>query len=99
MLGFITSLMPTPEKQAALVRLDELRAALQQEAPSDVITHALHQCERLKQAMELWHAEGLRFAAFTLFRLMQQPTAPKKPAIQTAVAQLRSAIEAAGYPH
>jgi len=44
-----------------------------------------------------FHAEGLRFAAFTLTRLMQQPGTDLRDTTRTASRQLKDALDAAGY--
>lgn len=89
--------MPNPDKQALIALLDVLRARLADEAPTPLVTQALHQCERLHQAILQFHAEGLRFASFTLHRLMQQPGANWKDSTQTAARQLKEGLDAAGY--
>ena len=94
--------MPTNKndsnKAAVLARLDALRTALRNETSQPAIAQALEQCDRLELAIGQFHAEGLRFAAFTLLRLMQSGTPFTQP-VQIATQELKAAIEAAGYPH
>jgi hypothetical protein len=86
-------------KASVLAQLDKLRAALKSEPPGAAITQALEQCDRLQLAISQFHAEGLRFAAFTLLRLMQRPEANLGEAVQRATRDLKSALETAGFPH
>src|SRR5437762_9572752 len=95
MLGFAVS-MATPDKTTLLALLDGLRGELDAEPVTPPVSQALHQCERLRQALVQFHAEGLRFAAFTLTRLMQQPGANLRESTQTAARQLKEALDAAG---
>jgi hypothetical protein len=89
--------MATLDKAALIAMMDRLRGELEAEPPTPVVSQALHQCERLRQALVQFHAEGLRFAAFTLTRLMQQPGANLREATQTAGRALKEALDAAGY--
>jgi hypothetical protein len=91
--------MSATEKQSLLAKLDTLRQALEQEPATPGVTQALHQCERLHQAILQWHAEGLRFAAFTLNRLMQQPGANVRESTLAAAQELKRALDASGYQH
>src|SRR3954447_8973259 len=97
MLGFSVFAMANTDKAALLALLDTLRGELDSEPSTPVVTQALHQCERLRQAIVQFHAEGLRFAAFTLTRLMQQPGANLREATQAAGRHLKNALDAAGY--
>ena len=89
--------MSNIDKAALIALLDQVRTELETEPASPVVTQALHQSERLRQAIQLFHAEGLRFAAFTLTRLMQQPGANLRESTRTAGRQLQEALDAAGY--
>jgi hypothetical protein len=86
-------------KASVLERLIAVRSALQNEPESPSAARALEQCDRLERAIKQFHAEGLRFAAFTLFHtVFSQGTAFTSP-VQIATQNLKSALEAAGYPH
>jgi hypothetical protein len=85
-------------KAAVLGALNALRTALNGEPESPVVTRALDQCDRLEQAISQFHAEGLRFAAFTLLRMVQTSTVFTE-AVHSATRTLKSALETAGYPH
>jgi hypothetical protein len=97
MLGFAVFLMAHPDKTILIALVDSLRGELEAEPAAPGVSQALHQCERLRQALVQFHAEGLRFAAFTLTRLMQQPGANLRESTQTAARQLKEALDAAGY--
>jgi hypothetical protein len=88
-----------PDKASLIALVDRLRAELEAEPTTPVIGQALHQCERLRQSISQFHAEGLRFASFTLTRLMQQAGANLRETTQTAGARLKEALDAAGYTH
>jgi hypothetical protein len=86
-------------KAAVLERLSAVRSALQNEPSSPARDRALEQCDRLEVAITQFHAEGLRFAAFTLLRtVFSQGTVLTEP-VHLATQQLKSALETAGYPH
>jgi hypothetical protein len=82
-----------------LERLSAVRSALKNEAQTPPAARALEQCDRLELAITQFHAEGLRFAAFTLFRtVFAQGTVFTEP-VHIATQNLKSALETAGYPH
>ena len=86
-------------KAAVLERLSAVRSALQNEPKSPAVTRALDQCDRLELAITQFHAEGLRFAAFTLLKMVfGHGTAFTEP-VHIATQNLKSALETAGYPH
>ena len=86
-------------KAAVLARLDAVRAALKNEPAGPLAAQALAQCDRLQMAISQFHAEGLRFAAFTLLRLTQPPGTSFGEPVRKAAHDLRSALDLAGYPH
>ena len=86
-------------KSAVLEKLSAVRSALQNEPQNAAVARALEQCDRLELAITQFHAEGLRFAAFTLQRMVfGQGTAFTEP-VRVATQNLKSALETAGYPH
>ena len=87
----------TPVKVSLIALVDQLRSELEAEPPTPAVGQALHQCERLRQAISQFHAEGLRFASFTLTRLLQQPGANLRQSTHTAGGRLKEALDAAGY--
>ena len=86
-------------KAAVLERLSALRSALEKEPQSPAVTGALEQCDRLEQAIRQFHAEGLRFAAFTLLRMVLGHGTVFTQPVHLATQNLKSALETAGYPH
>ncbi len=86
-------------KAAVLEKLTAVRAALKNEAQTAPAARALEQCDRLELAIMQFHAEGLRFAAFTLFRTVFSHGTVFTQPDQIATQNLRNALEAAGYPH
>jgi hypothetical protein len=86
-------------KAAVLERLSAVRSALENGPQTPEVGRALEQCRRLEVAIEQFHAEGLRFAAFSLLRIVfGHGTAFTEP-VHIATQSLKSALEAAGYPH
>jgi hypothetical protein len=86
-------------KASVLERLSAVRSALVNEPPNPSRDRALEQCDRLEVAITQFHAEGLRFAAYTLLRMVfAQGTVFTEP-VQIATQNLKSALETAGYPH
>ena len=86
-------------KASVLAQLEILRGALKAEPSNAVVTQALNQCDRLQLAITQFHAEGLRFAAFTVLRLSLTPGTRFGGAVQKAAADLKRALDSAGYPH
>lgn len=96
--------MPSTNKNEAnkaivLTHVDAVRAALRAEPASPQVTQALDQCDRLQLAISQFHAEGLRFAAFTLLRMALSPATPLGAPVQAAAQGLKAALVAAGFPH
>ena len=86
-------------KAAVLERLSAVRSALKNEPQSPAVERALEQCDRLELAINQFHAEGLRFAAFTLFRMVfAQGTVFTEP-VHISTQNLKTALDSAGYPH
>jgi hypothetical protein len=88
--------MAITDKQALISRVETLRSSLEQEPASPVVSQALHQCDRLEQAILQSHTEGLRFASFTLNRLMQQPGANLGESSKSAARALKEGLDGAG---
>ena len=86
-------------KAAVLDALTAVRAALENDPDSPQKAQALQQCERLELAIRQFHAEGLRFAAFTLLKMVQSPGTPFTEPVHVATRGLKQALETAGYPH
>ena len=86
-------------KAAVLERLSALRLALQSEPQTPSVASAMEQCDRLERAITQFHAEGLRFAAFTLLRMVFAQGTAFTDAVHQATQSLKSALETSGYPH
>ena len=86
-------------KAAVLERLSAVRKALENEGGIPAVVRALDQCDRLEQAINQFHAEGLRFAAFTLLRMVFGPGTGFTKSVHIATQNLKNALDAAGYPH
>ena len=86
-------------KAAVLERLNALRAALKNEPQTPPVARALEQCDRLELAINQFHAEGLRFAAFTLFRTVFGQGAVFTEPVHISTHSLKTALDSAGYPH
>jgi len=86
-------------KEAVLAALALVRQALENSPETAEVARALDQCARLELAIRQFHAEGLRFAAFTLLHLTLPPSTTFGPAVQTAARGLKGALVAAGFPH
>ena len=79
--------------------LGAVRSALEKEPASAAVTSALEQCGRLELALGQFHSEGLRFAAFTLLRMISRVGPALSEPVHSATLQLKTALESAGYPH
>ena len=86
-------------KCAVLAALDALRATLKNDPENAAVLRALDQCDRLELAISQFHAEGLRFAAFTLLRMVQSSGTVFTESVHSSTRDLRAALETAGYPH
>jgi hypothetical protein len=86
-------------KATVLAAVEAVRDALRKEPPSPAAAQALDQCDRLQLAISQFHAEGLRFAAFTLLRMVHGHGTAFAESVQQATRDLKAALEAAGYPH
>lgn len=86
-------------KAVVLAALNAVRSALKNEPDSPTTTRALIQCERLELSITQFHAEGLRFAAFTLLKMVQSSGTVFTEPVHSATRQLKTALDTAGYPH
>jgi hypothetical protein len=86
-------------KAAVLERLRGVRAALQNEPQNADVRGALDQCDRLELAINQFHAEGLRFAAFTLLRMVLSHGTTFTEPVHIATRELKASLDMAGYPH
>jgi hypothetical protein len=86
-------------KAAVLERLRAVREELKREPETPLRARALDQCDRLELAITQFHAEGLRFAAFTLFRMVFSQGTVLTERVHVATQNLKHALDDAGYPH
>jgi hypothetical protein len=86
-------------KAAVLERLRAVREELKREPETPLMARALDQCDRLELAITQFHAEGLRFAAFTLFRMVFSQGTVFTERVHVATQNLKRALDDAGYPH
>jgi hypothetical protein len=82
--------------QAVFDRLAALREALRGD-PSPDAAQALYQCDRLEQALQHWHAEAIRFAAYTIHHLATRPETGMGDTVRQRVAELRTDLAGAGH--
>ena len=86
-------------KTAVLAALENVRSALKNESPSPDVARALDQCDRLALSINQVHAEGLRFAAFTLLHMVLSRGTVFTEPVHIATRALKAALDTAGYPH
>lgn len=86
-------------KAPVLAALGAVRDALKNEPDSPPVAAALAQCDRLELSISQFHAEGLRFAAFTLLRMVHGSGTALAEPVHSATRNLKTALESAGYPH
>ncbi len=77
-------------------RLAGLREALREESTPNA-ERALYHCDRLEQALKFWHAEGIRFAAYTINHIVTAPDGGMSEPVRQRVAELRAALADAGH--
>ncbi len=82
--------------QPVFDRIAALREALRTEPSPDAV-RALYQCDRLEQAVRHWHAEAIRFAAYTINHLAGRPESGMSDVVRQRVADLRGALADAGH--
>jgi hypothetical protein len=86
-------------KASVLAALDTVRSALKNEPQTPEVARALDQCERLELSIRQFHAEGLRFAAYTLLRMVLSHGTSFTDPVHVATRELKAALDAAGFPH
>ncbi len=79
-----------------LGKVDAFEQALAS-ASNEAGERARYQCGRLAQALRFSHAEGIRFAAYTISHILSQPHAPFDATVHTRFAELREALQQAGH--
>jgi hypothetical protein len=84
---------------AVLASLESLRQLLKKQPQSAEVLRALEQCARLELAIRQFHAEGLRFAAYTLLHMVLSHGTGFTDPVHVATRELKAALDTAGYPH
>lgn len=85
--------------EAVRAAVASVRQALGNSPETAETARALEQCDRLELAIGQAHAEGIRFAAFTLLRMVLSHGTDFTEPVQLATRRLKEALEAAGLPH
>jgi hypothetical protein len=86
-------------KAAVLTALDGVCAALKNQTQTAEVTRATEQCARLQMAIDQFHAEGIRFAAYTLLHMVLSHGTGFTEPVHRATRELKAALETAGFPH
>lgn len=77
----------------AIDRLEQLLAA---QPDNHRRQQAIYQAGRLRRALAASHQEGVRFAAFTLGKIVQDAAASWSPEVAATTREIRDGLEAAG---
>jgi hypothetical protein len=91
--------MTVATTQPVFDRLAALREALRPIQTPDA-ERALYHCDRLEQAVRHWHAEAIRFAAYTINHIVEARPEQFEAAgdeIHRRLHELRAALAAAGH--
>ena len=76
--------------------VEALKADLASSPTAEYIEKALYHCARLTVAIRSSHNEGMRFAAFTVLKIVRDHAAELPPAVTSRAQAIRSALEASG---
>ena len=87
----------TDSREAVLAQLAEFRLALDAALPGDAVQRVHYHVDRLEQALRSSHAEGIRFAAYTIAHTLATGSEQFPPAAVRAFEGLRTALEQAGH--
>lgn len=82
----------------ARTHLDALITRLRSLPDAEAVRPIVGIAEQLRDALDAHHMEGIRFRAFSLTRLVNQPGAPVGDEERRLVAQIKAALETAGLP-
>lgn len=84
--------------QSAIDRAaDAVEALLQAQPDDERRARALYQLGRLRIAVAASHQEGVRFAAFTLHKIVRDTAATWGPQVTSAMEELKAALNAQGH--
>ena len=84
-------------RKAAIDRMKELIAFVQEEPGSDGRAALLNECEALVRAIEAFHMEGIRFRAYNVDRLLHKGDLTLPAAAGEAFSRMRQHLEEAGF--
>jgi hypothetical protein len=86
----------TIDKAALLDRVTALKQSLEALPPSEPIQKAIYHADQLHIALKASHNEGIRFAAFTVARLIKNSERELPPQVPALMAEIKAALEAIG---
>ncbi len=81
----------------ARARVDHLLALLQAQRQTAAVTTATDLASHLARAIDAFHMEAIRFRMYTLDRLFASGTLDVPPEAQDLLADIRHALEGAGF--
>lgn len=84
-------------RKAAIDRMKELIALIQDQPAGDARAALLDECEALVRAIEAFHMEGIRFRAYNVDRLLHKGGLPLPAAAGEAFSRMRHHLEEAGF--
>lgn len=92
----------TPEEKRAAratakIHAAELLRTLKANADPAAVSKPAYECEQLERAIEAFHMEAIRFRMYSLERFMHHERSVAGPDAQRAFADLKAALEAAGF--
>jgi len=88
---------PVDAKTPILNAIAHLEGLLGQLPKDDRTEKALYQLDRLRRAVNASHQEAVRFAAFTVNKIVKDSAADWGQAVVDSMSQLREALLAAGH--
>ena len=93
--------MTPAEKQEARARAKihagDLLGILKANPNPSAVSKPVYECEQLERAIEAFHMEAIRFRMYSLERFIHHEQSVAGPDAQRAFADLRAALEAAGF--
>jgi hypothetical protein len=84
-------------RKAAVDRMKDLIAIIQQQPASDARGALLDECEALVRAIEAFHMEGIRFRAYNVDRLLHKGGLSLPATAEEAFSRMRHHLEEAGF--
>jgi hypothetical protein len=87
----------TDHRESAQKRVESLIATLKAVEPQDQVQGLIFECEALARAIGAFHMEAIRFRMFNVDRLLTRGGLPLPGGVESAVADVRRDLEAAGF--